>query len=486
MATNNSLFPMYQQTTKSNNVVLPDYLKSVYNYTPAKTEKFQSTSVTVPPKPVTTTGQTGTGTVTTNTNQPKPVVTNPAMVTLPDGKQIEGYVKNGSTYYMQNGVETRVPTGALVKVGNKTFQRTETGGQLLEGADLLTAQSNIEAKQQTNVAMENLTNFQNRLLAQRDQGILQAQRGAEMARGGLQNQMFQNWLGARQAMTERGMTGSGIAQDANTRLQLAGQQQLAELYTNLSNQINAIDSNYQLSNQEKEQEKLNLQNSFFQLRDQIFQGKQTAALAAQESQAKVDQQNNESRLAWAKVFGFDPENPDLPTLEAQKFAEDKAENLRKYGISLADVTGYIPFTNEKGETVSLPTLEREIFVDGQQRAVADRQAANIRHANDLTAKGQIAQAEDYRENVKNVENSLNNLLDFYKGAYDTSLRNYQDLKANPPDNKASKAENDKYNSDLAQAETDMKTAYSNWMATGAKYAEYNSNPVAYVKKVSGG
>ena len=65
-------------------------------------------------------------------------------------------------------------------------------------------------------------------------------------------------------------------------------------------------------------------------------------------------------------------------------------------------------------------------------------------------------------------------MDFYKDAYETNMKNYLNIK----DNK------DADPTEVATYKALAEDSYSKWITAGTQYAEYNSNPSAYVEKVS--
>jgi hypothetical protein len=393
---------------------------------------------------------------------------------LPDGKggftETQAYVRDGITYYKDaNGVEQRVPVNAIVDVNGKFFQRGETGGKQLSSTDITNFQAGLQAQKQITAQTDQINNFMTRLDANRNQAIIGAERQAEMARQGMQNQMFQDWLGVRQAMTNRGLTGSGIAEDANTRLALGQQQQLANLFTGLSTQINEINQNADLTKQEKEQQILDLQNSYFDLQRQIASGMTEQQLAQQKTQAEIQQNIDKQNLEFAKVFGFDPKT-GIKTVEAQQLAAKVENDLRNYGLDIARLSGYLTSKNDKGETVSIPTLDRDKFVEDQRQAQAARQDKINATTAQLIADGQKAQAKAYDDKATRIDKSL-------KSTEETNHKVYKamaDVWAKIPEKERDKDAG-------IQAKANLDNAWQAWLKSVNELNLYNSNPSEYIK-----
>jgi len=487
----------------------------------------QSTTSSAPPKitfPNVKKTSTSTGAGTKSTTQPKatstgtgaksapvtvsasasaPKTTPKVTVTLPNGTKTTGFInpKDNRTYYDSGftkpvttaGAKVTVITGKNRKdftVGGKTSGETkaetatdtnaeDTNAETAESTEVVdyNALAGEQAQKQIDQQVANINNFLTRLESSRNQTVIGAERQAEMARQGMENQMFQNWLGVRQAMTNRGMTGSGIAEDANTRLGMARQQELSNLFTNLSTEINKINEDARLTKQEKEQQILDLQNSYNDLQRQIARGmldeqfkKQQAQAELGKTQAETAKIGQQNRLDWAKEFGADPVTGQ-PTQRAKEFESDMELKLKQYGLSLADVTGYLPSVDAKGNTIYIPTLSREKFIQSQKDTIIDRNRQISQFNQQMQMAGQKAQAESFNNKVKNIEGGLTNLMDYTKSVYDAAYKAYSDI----PDKKSDEA---------VKAYDTMQGAFDQWISTGTQYAQFNKDPLSYVDNVS--
>lgn len=89
----------------------------------------------------------------------------------------------------------------------------------------------------------------------RELGLQGVQNSTESAKAALEDRSFQNYLESRQNIADRGMSGSGIAADADTRLMLAKQGQMADIMRDAALQ------------------EANVQNQYSSLTDRATQGK---------------------------------------------------------------------------------------------------------------------------------------------------------------------------------------------------------------------
>lgn len=120
---------------------------------------------------------------------------------------------------------------------------------------------------------------------------LAARREMEAQRQSLQANQFSQYMQTRQGMENRGLAGSGLAADANARLAMAGQADLAKLYN---------DTNAKIAEVEK---------------------------------TRIEAKNKED-IEWAKTLGYATVNGKVvPTLEATKIEGDLNNKAAELGIS---------------------------------------------------------------------------------------------------------------------------------------------------------
>ena len=278
-----------------------------------------------------------------------------------------------------------------------------------------------------------IDNFVNTLKANRDASVRNIETSAEQQRTAINDRMFQNWLATRQAMTGRGMTGSGIAQDANTRLGLAGQQQLAQLFTNLANQKFQIDQTYTLKANEQAQLRAAVEQSMGAVTDQELAKIYDSAVKAAKGEADISQVTANIAKTQAQtaqiegnITGKDPRT-GLPTQAAIEFDKN-------YTLKVADIFGFDPVSG-------VPTLDQRKFDDSQKQAKAKAEQS----ANDKIAKATTKAEEDA---IKTEKDSFLNTMNRLKVATDESYRAYQDelkIYADIPENKRTQADNARVN-----------------------------------------
>ena len=486
---------------------IPMAVQNIMNQsTPFSSKQSTSTGAGAGTKSTTQPKATSTGTgaksapVTVSASASAPKTTPKVTVTLPNGTKTTGFInpKDNRTYYDSGftkpvttaGAKVTVITGKNRKdftVGGKTSGETkaetatdtnaedtnaeDTNAETAESTEVVdyNALAGEQAQKEIDQRVANINNFLTRLESSRNQAVIGAERQAEMARQGMENQMFQNWLGVRQAMTNRGMTGSGIAEDANTRLGMARQQELSNLFTNLSTEINKINEDARLTKQEKEQQILDLQNSYNDLQRQIASGMLDEQFKKQQAQAEIQQNIDKQNLEFAKVFGFDPKT-GIKTVEAQQLAVKVENDLRNYGLDIARLSGYLTSKNDKGETVSIPTLDRDKFVEDQRQAQAARQDKINATTAQLIADGQKAQAKAYGDKATRIDKSL-------KSTEETNHKVYKamaDVWAKIPEKERDKDAG-------IQAKANLDNAWQAWLKSVNELNLYNSNPSEYIK-----
>lgn len=98
------------------------------------------------------------------------------------------------------------------------------------------AQAIAEQKRQ---ALQDLINS---LKAQQESALMGITSSLQDAQQALEDRTFQQWLAARQAMANRGLAGSGIASDQDTRLLLAKQRDLAGIFRDAARQRFDVES----------------------------------------------------------------------------------------------------------------------------------------------------------------------------------------------------------------------------------------------------
>jgi hypothetical protein len=131
----------------------------------------------------------------------------------------------------------------------------------------------------------------------------------EQGRQAIEQNQFQQYLQARQAMANRGLSGSGLAEDANARVAMAGQANLSDMLTKNNADQAKIDQAYQAQVNTIYQNRDQMTQSDFEqkLRDAWTQKQQTAfdngMKLAPYYQMTADQQAS-SALGYTNALGY--------------------------------------------------------------------------------------------------------------------------------------------------------------------------------------
>lgn len=97
-----------------------------------------------------------------------------------------------------------------------------------------------QANEQRNRLNSNLQDY----ATQRETGLKRVDNSLADAKQSLEDTSFQRYLASRQSIANRGLSGSGLAQDADTRLSLARQRDLAGIERDAATQRYALDESY--------------------------------------------------------------------------------------------------------------------------------------------------------------------------------------------------------------------------------------------------
>ncbi|MMZ47355.1 hypothetical protein D1872_89990 [compost metagenome] len=99
-------------------------------------------------------------------------------------------------------------------------------------------------RQQQMLAQQQLQSLMGQYQNMQDADLAAIDAQFNEAKGNLEDDSFQQYLQARQAMANRGLAGSGLASDQDTRLLMANNRNLTSLQNNLNNQRNQIKLRY--------------------------------------------------------------------------------------------------------------------------------------------------------------------------------------------------------------------------------------------------
>jgi hypothetical protein len=194
----------------------------------------------------------------------------------------------------------------------------------------------------------------------------------------LEDQSFQNWLSARQNIANKGLAGSGLEQDSNTRLGLARNKSLAALQADSLDAINNVNRTYgdKLSQAAADKAATSLSD----LQQQYFKQYSDANRNSMMDQAKLYAQLIGQALPYdfqsadnAANNGYKYDelatntkyNYDKMTVEAKQFYDKLSSDEKQfydklasdYGIQLTSIMGY---DSQGRPTLDMKKLEEQI------------------------------------------------------------------------------------------------------------------------------
>lgn len=146
-------------------------------------------------------------------------------------------------------------------LGNNSYMMQQLNAQRMQNANnfMLNMFTMNNQRTQEQAALENMMKQYG---VNRDTGLSQIQNGVEDAKQALENKSFQDYLQSRQSIADRGLSGSGIAADADTRLALAKQQNMAGIMRDAATQTNDLEGKYATNMDKAKYEQLGLQSKY--------------------------------------------------------------------------------------------------------------------------------------------------------------------------------------------------------------------------------
>lgn len=266
----------------------------------------------------------------------------------------------------------------------------------------LQEQAQMQAEAVANAKRQGLDQLIASLKGQQESGLRSIAGAVEDGKTSLEDKYFQNWLATRQQMANRGLAGSGIASDQDTRLLLSKQRDLAGIHRDAAR--NRFDLESRIGNQlEQAYNALanintgDIANEQFSELFKTGQGTLTdqariyadlfKTLLPYDRATVKDLLGNQ--LDWAK-YGNDQQGIEL----------DKAKLLIEQGKVDLDrwkTFGYMPDPTGSGKLV--PTAQMSQFQ--QEQALAEAKARGYF----VTEDGSIIPTEDRRHNeaIENLQ-----------------------------------------------------------------------------------
>lgn len=237
-------------------------------------------------------------------------------------------------------------------------------------------QAEQEAEQQFQEQQQALNNLIASLIAQQDNELKGIDASVEEAKQALEDQIFQQWLQARQAMADRGLAGSGLASDQDTRLLMARQQNLAKILNDAELKKAQIMQEYGHKLQEARDKLSKLSKE--QFANNLFQKYYEAGRKALQDQVQSYSDMLKNMLGYdmptaGQKLDYNIDSGKLQ-LDQQKAAFDQTmkqreqalkaiENDRRYSLELSKATGYLygadgkPIKDKNGHLI--PILDKQ-------------------------------------------------------------------------------------------------------------------------------
>lgn len=243
-----------------------------------------------------------------------------------------------------------------------------------------------QANQWYNEQKNSLESLINQLQNQQSSQLMGITNGIQDSTEALEDTAFQDWMAARQAMADRGLAGSGLASDQDTRLLLAKQKNLAGIYRDAERQQFDVNSQMgqsledvyrQISNLSKSDKQSELfQQMFGEAQKNMVEQSKTYAdmlkeimgydLVPATEQAKLDQE-------WAKWQGDNlmekyktDQNFQLEMiglgLREREIGISQLKADRDYSVAMSQQMGYLvgadgkPVLDSTGKMI--PTVEK--------------------------------------------------------------------------------------------------------------------------------
>jgi hypothetical protein len=313
-----------------------------------------------------------------------------------------------------------------------------TTGQINNNLDAMTNMNNpmwdsykqMANSQGTAAYNEQVKNYQklmSELQNQANQSMDAVNNNVADAEAKLEDTSFQDYLKSRQAMSNRGLTGTGLADDANTRLQLDRTRQMAGIQRDANAQANKIQDTLN-TNQTEAMQKMAATNMQDMINDLFMEyqktGSENALKAAQEYQKMLKEMMPYEQMTKDQEADFAIANGKLQ-LDASKLELAKLVADRDYSLDLSKQMGYLvgmdgqPLKDSNGNLIStVEKLKLDETIRNNQfnnQLEASKLAEVIRNN---TFNNQVDWAK-VEETVRN--NQFNNELDARK--LDEIIRN---------------------------------------------------------------
>jgi len=237
-----------------------------------------------------------------------------------------------------------------------------------------------EIARQRQMALQELID---NLKAQQESGMMSIQSNLKDAQQNVEDKAFQAWLAARQQMANRGLAGSGIASDQDTRLLLQKQRDLAGIFRDAARQQFELENRIgsQLENAYRQLADINPDQIGADLFFKLYQEGRQGLM----DQAKLYSQMLSELLPYDMATMKDLLDYQLGSqrnnLSAMELALKAIEGNRNFSLELSRATGYLYGADGKPVLINgrmVPLLDREKLEEAIRHNKATEELAGKR------------------------------------------------------------------------------------------------------------
>jgi hypothetical protein len=304
-------------------------------------------------------------------------------------------------------------------------------------------QSEAIAKQKQDA----LSSLINNLKTNQETALSGINNSVEDAKQGLEDRTFQQYLAARQQMANRGLAGSGIASDQDTRLLLQKQRDLAGIYRDASTRQAGVTGQFtnQLSDAQRQLAGINSEEIGADIFSKLYESGNKALMDkaglyqkylgdlmgydidSQKNQFDYDKLSAEQQQFYDKLSSEEQQFYDKLTQTGQIEEAKLALNLKKHNLDVAKLMG----TDENGNpTIDARKLYEQMRHNQASESISWSNVANNQARLNETIRRNGMKAAEFLVNYqgKQLEGKVSTLTDIMKSKGD-QLKRLVDLKA---------------------------------------------------------
>lgn len=187
-------------------------------------------------------------------------------------------------------------------LGNIAYGQQQLNSQRMQNMNnfMMNMYNMNTQRSQEQAALENLMKQYG---INRNTGLSQIQNATEDAKQALENKSFQDYLQSRQSIADRGLSGSGIAADADTRLLLSKQQNLAGIMRDAATREADLESKYAANMDKAKSDQLGLQSKYGGNLMKLLSDMSATNMNLQNQAFKLQQDSGNIFSQYAPQFG---------------------------------------------------------------------------------------------------------------------------------------------------------------------------------------